>query len=132
MSVKNWLFAYAAALLAVMLLDGIWLGFIARGFYMRELGPLMADPVQVLPALLFYLGYPAGVVALTAHTQARGLKASASCGALVGLMAYGTYDLTNWSTLKGYSAQLALADMAWGICISAIAASAAWLATRRR
>ena len=55
---------YGAALLVMGVLDAVWLGFIARDLYRRELGDLMAANVRVVPAALFYLGYPAGLVAL--------------------------------------------------------------------
>jgi uncharacterized membrane protein len=127
-----WWMAYGAALLAVVLLDGAWLGFIARDLYAREMGELMASEVRKLPAALFYLGYPAGLVALALHPRPAELADAALRGALVGLVAYGTYDLTNRAVVRGFSMKLALVDLAWGTFVSAAAATAAaWVLMKR-
>jgi uncharacterized membrane protein len=88
-----------------------------------------------VPAAVFYIGYPAGLVALALvprPLQWDGLGQVALRGALVGLVAYGTYDLTCASVIRGFSIKLALIDMAWGTCISALAATAAgWVMLRR-
>ena len=57
---KVWLWGYGTALLVIGVLDALWLGFIARDFYKREIGALMADTVRLGPAAVFYFGYPAG------------------------------------------------------------------------
>lgn len=101
---------YLAALLVMGVLDALWLGVLARDFYRQELGEQMVAQVRWVPALLFYVAYPA---------------------ALVGLVAYGVYDLTNLATLRHWPVRLALVDMAWGTFASTLAgATAAWT-TRR-
>ena len=50
--------------------------------------------------------------------------------ALIGLLVYGTYDLTNMATLRHWSLRLALVDIAWGTLVSAAAGAAAFAATR--
>ncbi|NRT55843.1 DUF2177 family protein [Sphaerotilus uruguayifluvii] len=125
-----WLKGWGAALLAVGLLDALWLGWIARGFYVREMGDLMAAQVRTLPALLFYVGYPAGVAALVLWPRPEALPEAVLRAALVGLLVYGTYDLTNMATLRHWSLRLALVDVAWGTLVSAAAGAAAHLATR--
>jgi uncharacterized membrane protein len=125
---------YAAALLVVGVLDALWLGWIARDFYRREFGDLMAEQIRWLPAALFYVGYPAGLVALAllpAHSPDQGLGLAVARGALVGLVAYGVYDLTNLATLRHWSVPLAAADIAWGTLVGAAAAGAAWWAMAR-
>jgi uncharacterized membrane protein len=132
MKQKFW--AYGAALVVILVCDGLWLGVIARDLYAREMAGLMAPDVRLLPAALFYFGYPAGLVLLALPqrgTPASGLLASAARGALVGLMAYGTYDLTNLAVVRGWSPLIAVVDLAWGICISTAAAVAAAAAARR-
>jgi uncharacterized membrane protein len=124
-------YGYCAALLVMGVLDAVWLGFIARDFYRRELGDLMAAEVHKLPAALFYFGYPAGLVALALQPLPEGPFMAAWRGALLGLVAYGTYDLTNMATLRQWSATLALADIAWGTFASALAATAAYHAMQR-
>ena len=124
-------YGYGAALLVMGVLDAVWLGFIARDFYRREIGDLMAAEVHKLPAALFYFGYPAGLVALALQPLPEGPFMAARRGALLGLVAYGTYDLTNMATLRQWGATLALADIAWGTFASALAATAAYHAMQR-
>jgi uncharacterized membrane protein len=112
----------------VGILDALWLGWLARDFYRREIGSLMADSIRWLPAAVFYLGYPAGLVALALTPIPAGLGDAILRSALLGLVVYGVYDMTNMATLKQWSWQLAAVDMAWGTVVAACAGGAAWLA----
>jgi uncharacterized membrane protein len=122
---------YGAALLVMGVLDALWLGVIARDLYRREIGDLMAANVRILPAALFYLGYPAGIVALALQPPPDSMAMAAWRSAIVGLVAYGTYDLTNMATLRQWSVTLTLADVAWGVFASALAGTAAFAAMQR-
>lgn len=126
---------YAAALAIMLVLDGAWLGWIAKDFYRSQLGALMAPTVSWVPAAAFYLLYAAGLaffVIVPALERGDGLLRVAAISAAFGLVAYGTYDLTNLATLKDFPAAVAAADMAWGgfasalACAGAVAAAARW------
>ena len=60
-----------------------------------------------------------------------GWQRAARLGALLGLVAYGTYDLSNWATLQGWSAALALMDMAWGTFLTAACCTVGYLCAQR-
>lgn len=124
--------AYGATLLVVGVLDAIWLGFVALSFYQAEIGSVMASPIRPVPALLFYLLYPLGVIYLLWHMRPASLGQAALRGAALGLLAYGTYDLTNLATLQAWTLKVAVVDTLWGLFISASAASAAYVVWRRR
>ena len=127
---KKCLIAYLATLLAFLALDGLWLGFLMASTYRALLGSLMLDQPLLVPAAVFYLLYAVGCVVfvvLPASTWQR----AARLGALLGLVAYGTYDLSNWATLHGWSAQLALMDIAWGTLATCIACIVGFWASRR-
>ena len=47
---------------------------------------------------------------------------AAAYGALFGLVVYGVYDFTNYSTLRQWPFVLTLADVAWGAVASAACA----------
>ena len=115
---KRTVFAYLGTLLAFLVLDGLWLGVLMGSTYKSLLGALMLDQPRLLPAVLFYLLYVLGCVVLVVLPSASWQRA-ARLGALLGLVAYGTYDLSNWATLQGWSAGLAVMDMAWGIVLTA-------------
>ena len=130
---KTIITAYLGTLLAFLILDGIWLGLLMGPTYREWLGPLMLDTPVLGPAVVFYLLYGAGVVifgVMPALKEQR-LGRATVCSGLLGLIAYGTYDLTNWATLQGWPAQLALLDLAWGTVVSALAGTAGYLAARR-
>lgn len=123
-STSTWVLAYLAALAAVAVLDGVWLGWLARDFYKQEMGALMTESVRIAPAAAFYLLYPAGLVFLVGGAHPDSWGEALLRGAVVGLMAYGAYDMTNLATLKGWSLKLSLVDVAWGTFVSAAAAAA--------
>lgn len=122
---------YLIALLVLGVLDALWLGLLARDFYRQEMGAQMAAQVRWLPAALFYVGYPAALVALALFPAGQPLPHQVARAALVGLVGYGVYDLTNLATLQHWPVRLALVDTAWGCIASTLAgAAAAWVAQR--
>jgi uncharacterized membrane protein len=123
--------AYIAALVTLVGLDAIWLGVVAASLYRDALGPLMADPVNLGAAAAFYLLYPVGLVVFVVRPGESATGAAVALrGALFGLIAYATYDLTNLATLKGFPATIAVIDMLWGAVISAAAGAVARRAAR--
>lgn len=132
-SMSKTLAAYAAATFLLLALDGLWLGLLAKDFYHQGLGHLMADTPRWLPALLFYALYPLGLLYFAALPQGQdaGLAQALLRGALFGLFAYGTYDLSNWATLKEWPALVSVVDIAWGSLASCLATLAARLALDR-
>jgi len=131
--VKSVLVAWFAAVLTFLVLDGISLGIVARDFYMSRLGDLMRQPVAVAPAAAFYLCYAAGIVFLAVRPlQADVTLASVALhGAVVGFLAYGTYDMTNLATIRDWPAVVSLVDLVWGTCLTATVAVAAAIAVRQ-
>jgi uncharacterized membrane protein len=128
MSFATYAWGYGAALITVGILDGLWLGLIAREFYRSQMVAVAAENFNLVPAALFYFLYPLGVlfVALTPPAQSWGEALGRS--ARLGLVAYGVYDMTNMATLKAWPLKLALTDMAWGTFITAMAGLAAYSA----
>ena len=125
-------FTYLSTLVVFLVLDGIWLGLVAGGFYATVLDGAMLDTVRIVPAALFYLLYVAGIVAFVLPRGARNLAAAAGYGAFFGLCAYGTYDLTNDAVLRVWTWQLTVTDMAWGAVVTAVASvTGAWVNRRR-
>lgn len=133
LSVQQWLFAYGGVLLVLLVLDAFWIGLYMAPAYKEALGELMLAQPRIAAASVFYLAYAAGVVFLAV---APGLRAfswptAALHGLVLGLVAYGTYDLTNYAILKSWPLSLALADIAWGGFLSAAAATGGWFVADR-
>ncbi len=123
--------AYAVTLVAFLVIDLFWLGVVARRFYKAQLGSLMRARVNWAAAGGFYLVYVAGIVffAVAPALTAGSWTTAAVNGALLGLLAYGTYDMTNLATLKGWPLQMSLVDMAWGTFLTGACAAIGYLGT---
>ena len=129
---KTYLIAYFATGLVLLVLDAVWLLSMNRLLYRALLGPILLDTAKLAPAALFYLLYVFGVVFFAvAPALSSGRWTTALVhGALLGLVAYATYDLTNQATLKGWSGVVSLADMCWGAILSATAAALGFVVTQ--
>lgn len=125
--------AWFGTALAFLIADAIWLTQIGPKLYRPLIGEILSDRLNVPAAAAFYLIYVSGITyfAVTPALQAGSLTRALINGAILGLIAYATYDLTNQATLKVWDIRVTLADMAWGAFASALAASAGyWVATR--
>jgi uncharacterized membrane protein len=124
--------AYAAAAAAFFLADMLWLGKIAKSFYREQLGHLLAERFRTGVAGLFYAFYVVGIVifAISPALQAGLWELAFGYGALFGLFAYGTYDMTNLATLRRWPVEVSMLDMAWGTFLSGSAAAAGYVAAQ--
>lgn len=124
--------AYLGAAVVFCVLDFIWLTLVAKGFYQSQMGELMAVQVRMVPAIIFYVLYLAGLVlfAISPALREQNWLMAVSLGLALGVIAYGSYDLTNMATLKGWSLSLTLVDIAWGAFVSAVSALAGFYAAR--
>ena len=126
------LIAYVATLIVFAVVDFIWLGFIAKDWYRNAIGPLMADKPNLAAAVVFYLLYIVGLMyfAVMPAFGADEWQRAALNAALLGLIAYATYDLTNLATLRGWPVSIVVADLVWGTFVSAVAATAGFFMAR--
>lgn len=121
--------AYLVAVPLFVGIDMVWLLGPGRPLYVAEIGGLMRANPNLPAAIAFYLLYAAGLVffavqgALLSANPAQALLQ----GALFGLVAYATYDLTNLAVINGFTVKIALIDMVWG---SLLSATVAWLAAK--
>ena len=125
---------YLATAAAFAAVDAVWLTQIGPGLYRPTLDPVLAEVFDLPAAIVFYLAYIGGVVALAIWpTRRQPLLRTTLTGAMLGAMCYATYDLTNQATLKVWSTQITLADIAWGTFLTAAAATVGgWVARRMR
>lgn len=124
----KYLILYAACALIFFPLDFIWLSTMGKSVYRREIGGLLLENPNLVIAGAFYLAYLVGVVVLVAAPAEGDVVKALALGAVLGFVAYGTYDLTNLSTVKGFTPTIAAIDMAWGTALTAIsAAGGVWI-----
>jgi uncharacterized membrane protein len=121
MSVATFFKLYAVALPTFLVMDLIWLGVVARSFYQSQMGHLMRAQVNWVAAIAFYLLFVAGIVVLAVWpaVERQSFTHALALGALLGLVTYAAYDLTNLATLEGFPLTVALVDLAWGTVLCA-------------
>ena len=107
------------------ILDFVWLGFIAKKLYWGEMGKLLLDKPNMIPALIFYVIFVVGVVVFVVNPALAkdSWQYALGLGAFFGFVAYATYDLTNLATMKGFSAKIVIIDMIWGAALTAVVAA---------
>ena len=129
----TYLIAYASTAVVFFALDFVWLTRVAIGFYRQNIGELLLATPNFAAAGIFYLFYVIGIVyfAVMPAVTANSVLTALLNGAILGLLAYGTYDMTNLATLKGWSLSVSVVDMAWGAVLTATAAAAGYYAVSR-
>jgi len=121
MSIKNTILLYLITFVCFFLIDMVWLGLIAKGFYRKHLGEMLSSKVNWAAAILFYILFIFGLVVFVvrrAAIQNSPLNALL-LGALLGLICYATYDLTNLATMKNFPLVVTVVDMIWGTVLGA-------------
>ncbi|MBI6630984.1 DUF2177 family protein [Pontibaca salina] len=112
--------------------DAIGLRLLVKPVFERHVGHLFADPFRVIPATFFYLGYVAGILWFVSVPALRTGNPMAALvgGALLGLMAYGTYEFTNYATLRDWSLEQVAVDVLWGGVLTGFSAWAGVMVAR--
>jgi uncharacterized membrane protein len=129
---KSYLIRFGIIAVLFLGLDAVWLSQTQEILYRRYLPGILLDGFRLLPALLFYILYVCGIMVFAvepADVSGR-IATAAKRGAFFGLVAYGTYDLSNQATLSAWSSVVTAADMAWGTVATGLAASIGFVLTR--
>lgn len=124
--------AYAAILVPFCLLDAVWLTVMGKALYKPTLGDILLQNVNLPPAIAFYLIYPVGILmfGVLPGLKAGSVTPAILYAALFGALAYATYDLTNYATLRNWTLQITLLDVAWGAFASGVAATVSYYVVR--
>ena len=125
----QWLIAYLASALTMGGLDFLWLTN-TKSIYRKALGSALAENPDMRAGMAFYVLYLVGVMIFAVRPALAGgdWRQAALYGALFGFFCYATYDLTNLVTIKTFTLQATIADLAWGTVITATAATAGAIA----
>ncbi len=129
MPVAYYLKLYASCTAVFFALDIAWLGFVAKGFYQRQMGHLLAEQTRWGAAILFYLIYVAAIVVLCVlpAVEKQSILRALALGGVFGLAAYAAFDLTGLALLKGFPAGVVPVDLAWGVVLTACVSAAGYL-----
>ena len=123
---------YAICVVVFFALDFVWLSTATKRVYQPFVGDLLAEQPKLAVAAAFYLAYVVGIIALAVIPGIRDGNVLGALwrGALFGLLAYATYDLTNLATLRGWAWQVSVIDMVWGTSVTSAVAVAGYYAGR--
>jgi len=115
---------YLATAFIFFAVDFIGLRYLVKPVFDRHVAHLFADPFRAVPALLFYLGYVAGILWFVSVPALRaGDPVAALVGGIaLGLLAYGTYEFTNYATLRDWSMEQVAIDTIWGGALTGFSA----------
>jgi uncharacterized membrane protein len=124
--------AYIATIVIFLAIDFVWLKYVALGFYREQIGHLMLDKPNLGIAAGFYLMYAVAVVvlAILPALKTNDWSTALIYGALLGMAAYGTYDITNLATLKNWPTLVSIVDWIWGTVLTGTVAMLAFFVTR--
>ncbi len=128
---KIYLGAYGAILITFLIADAIWLGVVSKDAYQNAIGNLMRDSFIKWPFLAFYIIYSFVILYLAVLPNGNAAWTSAAiAGAVLGLGAYGTYNLTCYGVLEGWPLDITIKDLVWGTFATALSATSGWFAFR--
>jgi uncharacterized membrane protein len=120
---KRYVIAYFCFLIPMLAIDAVWLFTMSKRFYSNQIGSLLADSPRLAPAAVFYLVYALGasiLVVVRTVDSGSGYLQVFLWGALLGLFAYATYDLTNQATLKEWPVIVTVVDLIWGSLLTGV------------
>lgn len=129
---SKYLVMYAFTAVVFLAIDFVWLSVIARGLYADQIGQLLRPQPNFIAAGVFYLAFAAGIVYFAvgpAIAQQAPMTALVN-GALLGFLAYATYDVTNYSTLRDWPVLVSVVDTLWGTALTGFSALAGYWASR--
>jgi len=132
MNISFYLKLYALTVPVFFVIDILWLGVVAKGFYRRKLNFILSDDVNWTAAVIFYLIYIAGILffAVRPALSSNSWREAVLFGGLFGFFTYATYDLTNLATIKDWPVAVVMVDLLWGVCLCVIVATASFFMSR--
>lgn len=120
---------YLATIPVFFLIDVVWLGFVAKSFYRKQLDFILSDKVNWTAAIVFYLIFISGILlfAVLPALERNSLGRALLLGGLFGFFTYATYDLTNLATIKDWPIAVVIVDIVWGIALCSVVAAASFV-----
>ncbi len=115
---------FVATSLIFLVMDAVMLTAVLRPLFDRHLGQGLLDDLRIAPAILFYLLYMGGVMWFVSVPALREDAPSAALlnGAVLGLLAYGTYELTSYTVMRDWHPSMVAIDMTWGAVLTGVSA----------
>ncbi len=126
--------AFLGTAVPFLAIDAVWIAFFVNDMYQKTVGHLLLETPNYAAAGLFYLAYAAGVVILAVRPAIDAGKLSTALvnGSVLGAISYGTFTLTNFSVLQGWTTGLVVSDLLWGTFLTAVCAGCGYLFARAK
>jgi uncharacterized membrane protein len=121
---------YLSTAAVFLILDAIMLTTVMRPLFERHIGDMLLADIRLVPAALFYLAYVAGLLYLVSWPALREGGPVLLPAAIIGAMAYGTYEFTSYAVMKGWHPSMVATDLIWGTVLTAVSAWAGVAITR--
>ncbi len=117
----------------MLVLDLIWIGVVAQGFYRSQLGSMLRLDVLWPAAIAFYVIFALAIAffVLIPAISMKSLTHALLAGAFLGLAAYAAYDFTNLATITGWPLPLTFVDLLWGTVVTALTSVSAYVIATR-
>lgn len=113
---------YLSTAAIFLVLDALMLRFHMAPLFQRQIGPMMLENIRIAPAALFYMAYVAGLLYLVSVPAVKAGAPVLIPAAILGFMAYGTYEFTSYAIMKDWSPRMVMTDVIWGTCLTAVSA----------
>ena len=119
MNTSFYLKLYLLTVPVFFIIDLIWLGVVAKGFYQNNLKYILSPNVNWTAAIIFYFIYIVGILifAVVPAVTKDSLRYAVVWGALFGFFTYATYDLTNLALIKDWPLKIVVVDILWGVVL---------------
>ncbi len=120
---------FSVSFFTFLILDAIWLGFVARNFYAKYLALYLTENVIWLSAIIFYIIFNIGllVFVILPSIEKNSYSALIIYSLLYGIVTFATYDLTNYATIKNWPFIVTIVDICWGMFVAFASSSMAFL-----
>lgn len=122
MSLSKDILIILETLVIFSLIDFLWLGIVARKFYQKTIGFMMADKPNLIAAIIFYIFFAIGlnVFVINSNIKFRNFNDLVLKAALFGLFSYATFDLTSQAIFKKWPLLITVVDMLWGVILTTL------------
>lgn len=115
---------YLITAVIFLAIDAVMLTLVMKPLFTRNLGDAMRDSPLLVPAAVFYLAYVVGLVVLVSAPALREGSPSRAAlqGAVLGAVAYGTYEFSSMTIMKNWSWTMVATDTIWGALLTGFSA----------
>lgn len=123
---------YISTVIVFLGIDAVFLKTVMRPLFETRLGDWLLDDFRIGPAAVFYLAYIGGLLFFVSWPsfETGSIYSLFIKGAVLGMMAYGTYEFTNYATLTRWDPTMVMVDVIWGAVLTGTSATVGVLLTR--